>query len=135
MWTCPECGRQFTRRGQYHSCGDYSVDSFLSGASPQTMALYERFTSELRSAGPFDLAPAKKQMGFQRRRIFAVVSSLGKDYILGHLVIGKEVKSRKFHRVSHPCDLYVWHHFRICSEDHFDEEFTRLVRMAYAFGE
>ena len=135
MWTCPECGRQFTRRGQSHSCGDYSVDSFLAGASPRATALYERFTSELRGTGPFDLAPAKNQMGFQRRRIFAVVSSLGKDYIRGYLVIGKEVKSRKFHRVSHPCDLYVWHHFRIGSEGFFDEEFARLVEMAYEFGE
>ena len=134
MRTCPECGRQITRRRQSHSCGDYSVDTFLSGATPEARAIYERFTSELRGAGPFDLAPAKSQMGFQRRRIFAVVSGIGKDYIRGHLVIGKEVKSRKFHRLSHPCDLYVWHHFRIGSEDFFDEEFSRLVKMAYEFG-
>ncbi len=107
MWTCLECGRQFTRRRQSHSCGEYSVDTFLVKATPESKALYERFTSELRGAGTFDLAPAKKQMGFQRRRIFAVVSAIGKDYIRGYLVIGKEVKSRKFHRLSHPCNLYV----------------------------
>ena len=134
MWTCPNCGRQFTRRGQSHSCGDYSVDTFLAKATPEAKTLYEEFTTALRRAGPFDLAPAKKQMGFQRRRIFAVVTSLGKDYIRGYLVIEKEVKSRKFHRVSRPCDLYVWHHFLIDSEDYFDEEFNRLVRRAYDFG-
>jgi hypothetical protein len=107
MWTCPDCGRQFARRGQSHSCGDYSMESFLSRATPEARALFERFTSALRAAGPFDLAPAKRQMGFQRRRIFAVVTGLGKDHIRGHLVIGEEVRSRKFHRVSHPCDLCV----------------------------
>jgi hypothetical protein len=110
------------------------VGTFLANATPTSKQLYEGFTSELRGAGAFDLAPAKRQMGFQRRRIFAVVSAVGKDYIRGYLVIGKEVKSRKFHRHSHPCDLYVWHHFRIDSERFFDEEFTRLVRMAYEFG-
>ncbi len=110
------------------------MDTFLANASPKSKQLYERFTSELRGAGTFDLAPAKRQMGFQRRRIFAVVSGIGKDHIRGHLVMGKEVRSRKFHRVSHPCDLYVWHHFRIDSEDFFDEEFSRLVGMAYEFG-
>ncbi len=135
MWTCPECGRQFTRRTQSHSCGESSVDTFPATASPTSKALYERFTSELRGAGTFDLAPAKRQMGFQRRRIFAAVTGIGKDYIRGYLVIGEEIKSRKFHRLSHPCDLYVWHHFRIDSEKFFDEEFSGLVGMAYAFGE
>ena len=134
MWTCPKCGRLFTRRGQPHSCGDYSESSFLEGASERSLELYERFKQELGSVAPFVLAPAKKRMGFQTRRIFGAIDTLGKDYISGHLVLNGEFPGPKFTRVTCVCDTDVAHHFRIESVAYFDEVFREKLELAYKYG-
>lgn len=134
MWTCPKCGRMFTRRGQPHSCGDYSEASFLEGASERTLELYSRFKHECVSVAPFVLAPAKRRMGFQTRRIFASVNTLGKGYISGYLVLNGQFESSKFTRVSRVCSTDVHHHFRIESEEYFDEEFRKWLELAYKYG-
>ena len=134
MWTCPKCGRVFTRRGQPHSCGDYSEERFLEGASPRAIELYSRFKEELGSVAPFVLAPAKRRMGFQTRRIFAAIDTLGRDHISGHLVLKGEFPGPKFTRVTRVCDTDVTHHFRIETEEFFDDEFREWIGRAYEYG-
>jgi len=134
MWTCPKCGRMFTRKGQNHSCGDYSEDRFLEGASGRSLELYDRFKEELGSVAPFVLAPAKNRMGFQTRRIFAAIDTLGGDHISGHLVLNGEFPGPMFIRITRVCDTDVTHHFRIESEDFFDEDFREMLELAYKYG-
>ena len=134
MWTCPDCGRRFTRRGQSHSCGVYTEEGFLEGASHRAVQLYERFKQELDEVTPFELAPAKTRMGFQRRRIFAAINGLYEGHIRGHLVMDGEFPSRKFTSVTRVCDTDVAHNFRIESEDFFDDEFREMLVRAYEYG-
>jgi hypothetical protein len=124
----------FTRRNQPHSCGDFSEAGFIEGASERTLALYERFKQELDSVAPFVLAPAKRRMGFQTRRIFASINTLGKGYISGYLVLNGQFDSPKFTRVSRVCSTDVHHHFRIDSPDYFDPEFRKWLEKAYEYG-
>ncbi|UCC93214.1 MAG: hypothetical protein JSW25_00605 [Thermoplasmata archaeon] len=134
LWTCPKCGRAFTRRGQPHSCGEYSEEGFLEGASDRALVLYGRFKEELESVAPFRLAPAKTRMGFQTRRIFATIKTLGKGHISGHLVLNGEFPGPKFNSVTRVCDTDVAHNFRIESEDFFDDEFRKWLVKAYEYG-
>lgn len=134
MWTCPKCGRMFTRRAQPHSCGDYSEERFLEGATERSLHLYDRFKEELGSIALYVLAPAKERMGFQTRRIFAAIDGLGEDHIRGHLVLNGENPGPKFFRVTHVCDTDVTHHFRIETEEFFDEDFREMLELAYESG-
>jgi hypothetical protein len=134
MWTCPSCGRRFTRREQNHSCGDYSVERFLEGASERALGLFERFSEEVGAVGTFEYAPGKTRVGFQTRRIFAAINGHGKDHIRGHLVMNGEFPSDKFTSVTRVCDTDIAHNFRIDSEDFFDERFTELLKEAFKYG-
>jgi hypothetical protein len=134
MWTCPKCERSFTRRAQPHSCGNYSEERFLEGATETTRDLYERFKEEIESIAPFLLAPAKRRMGFQTRRIFAAIDSLGKDHLGGYIILNGEYSSPKFTRVTRVCETDVTHHFRIGSVEFFDEEFHEWLQMAFEYG-
>jgi hypothetical protein len=131
MWTCPSCGRRFTRKGQYHTCGDYSVEGFLEGASDKAIGLFDRFSREVERVGPYEYAPAKSRVGFQRRRIFATITGLGKDRIRGHLVLNARHESDKFTTVTRVCDTDIVHNFIIRDEDFFDDEFREFLRLAF----
>jgi hypothetical protein len=134
MWTCPRCGRSFTRREQPHSCGDYTVEGFLVGASERALELFGRFSAEVGNIRTFEYAPAKTRVGFQTRRIFAAINGLGKDSIRGHLVMHGEFPSDKFTSITRVCDTDVAHNFRIDSEEFFDDEFRELVKEALKYG-
>ena len=134
MWTCPKCGRMFTRRNQPHSCGDYSEEGFQEGASEEALELYGRFKDECGAVAPFVLAPAKRRMGFQTRRVFASINTLGRTHISGYLVLSGEFDSPKFTGVSRVCSTDVHHHFRIDGTDYFDDEFRSWLEKAYEYG-
>jgi hypothetical protein len=134
MWTCPDCGRRFTRKGQNHTCGGYTEEGFLETASDRAIQLYERFKRELVETTPFVLAPAKTRMGFQRRRIFAAINGVGKDHIRGHLVMNGEHPNPKFTSITRVCATDIIHNFRIESEGFFDDEFRELLSIAYEYG-
>jgi len=74
LWSCPRCGRRFAHSNQSHSCGPYSVESFLEGKRPAVVELFTSFVEVVRSCGPVALAPAKTRIGFQARLIFAAVN-------------------------------------------------------------
>jgi hypothetical protein len=65
MWTCPNCGRPFTRPHHPHSCVCASVDDFLRGKTPYQVDLYRQFEAKALEVGDVNLAPAKSRIGFQ----------------------------------------------------------------------
>lgn len=54
MWTCPECGREFKRRGQNHSCGEKiaSVERYIALQSPERQPELRRLRELFRRALP-----------------------------------------------------------------------------------
>lgn len=41
LWRCPECGRRFANKNQWHGCGPYSVEGFLAGKGERARLLFE----------------------------------------------------------------------------------------------
>jgi hypothetical protein len=73
FWTCPECGRIFVQRNQWHSCGRYTVQRHLDKASPQVRALYDRFVKIVNNCGDVIIEATKTSIAFKSPGLFAVV--------------------------------------------------------------
>jgi len=117
-----------------HSCGRYSVAKFLSGKSPDSVALYQRFAQLVNECGPVTLAPAKTRVGFQVRMIFAAVNKLGARGLEGHVVLPRRLKSVRFARIERMTPKCYVHHFRIESLSELDEEVKSWLQEAYEVG-
>lgn len=82
-WECPECGREFLHRNQYHSCGRFQLEPHLRGRSPQVVALFAKLERMLRTAargGPFRLSPARTLIGLQGRIVYGSLR-LGRAWV------------------------------------------------------
>ncbi len=117
-----------------HSCGQYSVEAFLSGRSPDAVLLYENFSSLVHKCGPVKVAHAKTRIGFQVRMIFAAVNKLGDGLLDAHVVLARRLESPRFTKIEMMTPKCYVHSFRIESVSELDEEVETWLREAYQVG-
>ena len=134
LWTCPKCRRPFINTNMPHSCGRYSVKTFLAGKSRHAISLYERFSTLVHDCGPVQIAPAKTRIGFQVRMIFAAVNKLSDRGLEAHVVLTRRLDSPRFKRIETLTPKCHVHHFRVESLSELDEEVRAWLREAYEVG-
>jgi hypothetical protein len=72
IWTCPECGRQFGRRGQSHECAPaLSLEEYFSTGEPLERAVYEAVRAHLEGLTPLTVEFVSVGIFFKRARTFA----------------------------------------------------------------
>ena len=114
MWTCPKCSQKFINQNHPHSCGERTVEEFLEGKSPKTVALYHHFIQEYQKIGDFVLHPAKSRIAFAAKIRFGYVQRLGKDFVDVALTFNKPyVDNLCFFRIGEvPGGKYYQHYLR-----------------------
>lgn len=134
LWECPKCGRPFVNRNQWHSCGPYSIASFLEDKSPSAVRLFHRFVELVEACGPVTIAPARTRIGFQVRMIFAVVNRLSDQSLDAHVVLSRRLENPRFTRIETLAPGSHIHHFRIQRVEELDEEVQAWLCEAYSVG-
>ena len=132
-WTCPECGRRFSRKGQQHVCDTTSLEDHLGGKGPVAIDMFQNFANMVAACGPFEYAPIRRQIGFRVNRIFAVVQ-ITESGLRGYLDLPRHVVDERFRHAS-PYTKRLWvHHFSITAREQMDATFAGWVREAYEVG-
>lgn len=134
LWRCPKCSRPFANQRQSHSCGNYSVEDFLKGKSPQAISFYKHFAAMVQECGQVMLAPAKTRVGFQARMIFASINKLQDTRLDAHVVLARRLESPRFTKIESFSPRNHVHHFQIRSLDELDDEVRSWLQESYRVG-
>ena len=134
MWTCPKCGARLVQKNMQHSCGDFTVDAFLSGKSQRGKELFWFLINEFSKIGPITLHPVKTRVALMVEVRFAAINKVGREHIDGHLWLKERIDHKNFFRIERLKNDYI-HHFRIRHKSDIDDEFRRCMDMAYKIGE
>ncbi|MBT1696975.1 hypothetical protein KK083_08830 [Fulvivirgaceae bacterium PWU4] len=116
---------------------DKTIDDFLRGKSPQTVALFHHFTQQYKALANVTFHPAKTMIGVatSRKRI-AYITQLGKDFI--HVVFPFEKPyddNLCFQKIAQvPGEQQYNHHFRMYAKEDLNEEVKKFMRLAYEQG-
>jgi hypothetical protein len=120
------------------SSSEKTLDDFLNGKSPHTLALFDHFVEEYKQIGKVTLHPAKTMIGIatSRKRI-AYIIQLGKDFI--HVVFPFEKPHPDnlcFQKIAQvPGDVKQFnHHFRMYAKEDVNKEVLRFMKLAYKLG-
>jgi uncharacterized protein DUF5655 len=71
-WTCPECARQFGRRGQTHECAPaLTVEEYFATGPDFERPIFDVVREHLESLGPVVVEPVQVGVFFKRGRTFA----------------------------------------------------------------
>jgi hypothetical protein len=71
-WTCAECGRQFGRRNQSHTCAPaMSLEDYFAVGDPLERAIFDVVAEHLETLGPLNVEAVSVGLFFKRSRTFA----------------------------------------------------------------
>ncbi len=133
LWTCPDCGRQFAQRNQWHSCDRYTVQSHLDNASPQVGELYERFVELVNNCGEVIIEATKTSIAFKSPGLFTVVHFQKKGLKVGFWLPRRIDHPRITRNEAITPQEYV-HDVKIISLDDLDDQLQNWLCEAYAVG-
>lgn len=114
-----------------------TLDDFLRGKSPHTVALFTHFMNTFRTVGPVIIYPAKTMIGIAtpRKRI-AYITRLGKDFI--HVVFSfprPYPDNLCFQKIAQvPGTSQYNHHFRMLHQEDVTDEVIRFMELAWKSG-
>ena len=73
-WMCPNCGRNFARKNQSHSCELFSIkDHHFKKGTPLTIQLYNRFISIFQNFEPILIEPLKNIIAIKKNSQFLTI--------------------------------------------------------------
>ena len=97
LWKCPECGREFGRAKQWHSCAAKGLDEHFRGRDPHLRGVFDLLVSKLRKLGPVKVDPVKTSINLTAGRHFAGVTVRGTFLRVGFFAPKRIVDSRIVH--------------------------------------
>lgn len=130
LWTCPDCGRKFAKRNQWHSCRVRSVDDHLEGKNPQLRRTYDVLIANLEGFGPFRVDAVQTSINFISKHHFGGIVVQNSALRVGFMA-GREIESARIVRVQRLGPNRVGHSVRLRSPDDIDEELLDWLREAY----
>ena len=134
LWTCPECGRRFANRNQFHFCSHVRLEEHFAGRDPRVLATFDRLLEAARKSGPVTVLPEKTRIAFQVRMSFAAFS-LRRGWVDGHVVLARRLESPRFRRIDVISPRNQVHVFRLRDPSEVDAEVEAWLAEAYAVGE
>ena len=97
LWKCPECGREFARAKQWHSCAVKGLDEHFRGRDPHLRGVFDSLVEQLRKNGPVKVDPVKTSINLTADRHFAAVAVRGTYLRLGFFAPKRIVDPRIVH--------------------------------------
>jgi hypothetical protein len=134
LWTCPECGRQFAKQNQPHSCREFALERHFEG-KPTGKRLYEAFRRALKKTmGPFKIESLECCIHFVSHFTFVAVKIMkGKiriDFSLGRKLGNGRIN--KAFKMSANRYLYA---VDVDDEEEIDDQLLKWIREAHDKGE
>jgi hypothetical protein len=132
-WRCPKCGREFSHRSNYHSCGNYTVEGYLQGKNPAAIALFKQAIHIAEKIAPITLSAGKTQISVRAESLstFMMVFVAGRQ-IGGYIFLPREIPAPFVRKISAASSRRHVHHFRINDPAMFTAQFTDMLAEAIA---
>lgn len=130
LWQCPQCGRQFARQGQSHSCRPFALEQHFAG-KPRGTSLYEAFKQAVATQiGLFKIESLECCIHFVGTSTFVAIKifkdKIRVDFSLNHQIDNPRIK--KFIQMSAHRFLY---YLDIAKVEELDDTLMAWVAEAY----
>ena len=83
LWKCPNCGREFGKRDQWHSCVNVGIDAHFAGKPPVLNETFKKLLEKMAEFGPVRADAVKSSINFAGNYHFAGVKVLKNALRLG----------------------------------------------------
>ena len=129
-WICLNCGRNFARKNQSHSCELFSIkEHHFKNGTPLTIQLYNRFISIFQDFDPILIEPLKNIIVIKKNTQFLTIQIQKmalKIIFRSHTLFSSPRLTSIVNQ-----DQMHYYQFKIQKMDELDEELTNWMHLAY----
>ena len=129
-WICPNCGRNFARKNQSHSCELFSIkEHHLKKATPLTIQLYNKFVSIFQDFDPILIEPLKNIIAIKKNSQFLTIQI---QKMALKIIFRSHTLFSSPRLILMPVQEKLnYYRFKIQKMDEIDEELTDWMHQAY----
>ncbi len=128
-WVCPNCGRQFERPHQKHSCTIFPLEHHFTG-KPAGEILYHKLKKELiKHFDLFKIESLECCIHFATDLTFAAVKIMKKKIVI-EFALNHQLKSKRISRLIEMSPKRFLHYVDIENEVEIDEELILWIKEA-----
>lgn len=110
LWTCPDCGRQFGRRGQGHECAPaMSVDEYFATGPPWERPIHDAVVGHLTELGDVHVEYVSVGVFVKRGPTFVQLRPMARWVALG-MVLPRVVDDDRIARKAVEASAGRWYH-------------------------
>ena len=129
-WTCPECGKSFRNRNQWHSCYTLNLEDHLRNKPVVIRNAVYDLLSEIGQFGPLDLNPVKSVIQVKAGATFLSIKPK-KDFIELEFQLSEETDQFPVHRTVRISGKRVLHFLYIQSSEDINDQLLDWLRNSY----
>ncbi len=127
---CPNCGRNFSRKNQIHSCELFSIrDHHLQKGTSFSIQNYNQFISLFQKFGPISIEPLKNIIAIKKNSQFCFIQ-IQKKALKIIFRLYTFLSSPHFKDMSQQDQMH-YYQFKIQKMNEIDEELTGWMHQAY----
>ncbi len=130
LWECPDCGRQFPKKRQWHSCGTFNVEDHFRQRPAALRRLFDRLLEETERFGPVRTDPVRNSINLASRYHFAVVYVL-KESMKLEFLLNRELHDPRIERTIRLGEDSYSHFVKVRSEEEIDDQLLNWLSEAY----
>jgi hypothetical protein len=132
LWKCPECGREFSRKGQWHSHSSLPVDALFSGKPKQLREIFDKIVHELQKDGSVIRVDASKSsINLAGRSHFGGVHVLKDSLDIG-FILDRKINNRRIRKIQQITNNIFAHNVTVEKPSDVDHELISWLKEAYS---
>ncbi len=130
LWECPKCGREFSREGQWHSCGTYAIDYHFKEKPDYLRQTFDYLIAKLRESVPLRIDSVKTAINLGATAHFGMIyvqkNSIKLEFLLDRKINDDRILKCK--KVAEDTYFYV---IKLRNKDTIDEQLISWLKRAY----
>ena len=130
FWKCPKCGREFSKKNQWHSCVLFSVEDHFKNKAQKLKKIFDFVQREIKKFGEIRIDAVKTSINFGGKSHFCVIFVL-KNYLKLEFVLNKRIKNSRIIRVRGPTNKLFTYTIRLEKLEDVDEILINWLRESY----
>ena len=130
-WICPECHRQFARRGQGHECSPaMTLEEYFATGPERERPIFEAVLAHVSTVGPVHVEPVSVGIFLKRARSFAELRPMTRWQALS-FGLPRRVVHPRITRTMVGSATSTWHVVRLVTPDDVDAQVCDWLTEAY----
>jgi len=129
-WTCPDCGKSFRNRNQWHSCYKLDLADHLRHKPEKIKTLVHDLLTQIETFGPIELNPVKSVIQVKAGATFLSIKPKS-EYVELEFQLDQDIDQFPIHRTVRISRNRVLHFMNIDSGEDINDQLIEWLQDSY----